>query len=322
MSSIDITNESLYGSRMNNKERLETILRGDIPDVPPHFELVYQIEKEVFAMAPPKEGDLEGQIRYNLELQTKLIEEYDYAAVYPVGSNEKSISLLKKELGSKALVAPHDWDGVFWMPSGDKIMDFVIQLYEKQDELHQEARKKCDEAKIRLKKLAHAGADLFILAHDFGFNEGPFISPDQFGEFVAPYLTEIVDYIHRDLHLPAILHSDGDLRKILDQIHKTGIDGYQSVDPQGHMDIKKVREQYPDWILMGNVKSSMLQDSAEEEIRDSVRYAMKYGGVGKRFIFSTSNCIFEGMPSESYRIMLDEYRTIIKDLSWPKPRPV
>ncbi len=31
-----------------------------------------------------------------------------------------------------------------------------------------------------------------------------------------------------------------------------------------------------------------------------------YGGMGKRYIFSTSNTIFPGMPPESYRIMLDE----------------
>jgi hypothetical protein len=39
---------------------------------------------------------------------------------------------------------------------------------------------------------------------------------------------------------------------------------------------------------------------------------MKYGGVGKPYIFSTSNCIFNGMPTESYRIMLDEYQQLIK----------
>ena len=111
--------------------------------------------------------------------------------------------------------------------------------------------------------------------------------------------------------MEAILHSDGDLRLLLDQLHSTGLDGYQSIDPQGSMDIRAVREQYPDWILMGNVKSSMMQDGVEEEIRESVRYCMKYGGVGKRYILSTSNCIFEGMPVESYEIMLDEYKRII-----------
>ena len=51
----------------------------------------------------------------------------------------------------------------------------------------------------------------------------------------------------------------------------------------------------------------MLQFTDEEKIRQSVRYCMQHGGVGKRYIFSTSNCIFDGMPPESYRMMLREY---------------
>jgi uroporphyrinogen decarboxylase len=119
-----------------------------------------------------------------------------------------------------------------------------------------------------------------------------------------------VETIHA-LGKRAILHSDGCLNLILDQIHSTGIDGYQSIDPQGHMDIQTVRRQYPDWLLMGNVSCALLQDTNEQKIRQAVQYCMTYGGVGKRYIFSTSNCIFKGMPPESYRIMLDEYRRMI-----------
>ena len=120
---------------------------------------------------------------------------------------------------------------------------------------------------------------------------------------------ELVQSIH-DLGKKAILHSDGCLNQVLDQIHGTGVDGYQSIDPQGRMDIKQVREKYPDWILMGNVACNMLQDTNEARIRESVRYCMTHGGIGKPYIFSTSNCIFNGMPPASYRIMLDEYRRL------------
>jgi uroporphyrinogen decarboxylase len=127
---------------------------------------------------------------------------------------------------------------------------------------------------------------------------------------VAPYLTELVETAH-DLGKRVILHSDGCLTEILDQLFASGIDGYQSVDPQGHMDIRLVREQYPDWLLMGNVECRLLQADDEEQIRASVRYCMTHGGIGKRYIFSTSNCIFHGMPVQSYRRMLDEYQTCI-----------
>jgi uroporphyrinogen decarboxylase len=130
----------------------------------------------------------------------------------------------------------------------------------------------------------------------------------------VPYLAELVETAH-DLGMKLILHSDGCLTQILDQIHNTGIDGYQSVDPQGFMDIRKVREQYPDWLLMGNVECSMLQGADETLIRESVRYCMRHGGIGKPYIFSSSNCIFHGMPVQSYKIMLDEYRRLCSTAS-------
>jgi hypothetical protein len=34
--------------------------------------------------------------------------------------------------------------------------------------------------------------------------------------------------------------------------------------------------------------------------------------MGKRYIFSTSNTVFAGMPPESYRIMLDEYQGLVR----------
>jgi uroporphyrinogen decarboxylase len=55
---------------------------------------------------------------------------------------------------------------------------------------------------------------------------------------------------------------------------------------------------------------SLLQEVDDQQIRNSVRYAMKHGKPGGRYIFSTSNCIFKGMPLESYHIMLDEYEKL------------
>jgi len=244
-----------------------------------------------------------------IEVQHRLIGEYDWAAAPCY--DPALTPLYQKEFGDKALIVGFDWGGVFWMPTGDNLMGFVERLYEDPEGLHAEARQKCEAAKQRLSRYADNGADFFVLAYDFGFNDAPFVSPDQFREFIAPYLAEVVQQAHA-LGKKALLHSDGCLTRILDQIHGAGLDGYQSVDPQGHMDIQEVRRLYPDWILMGNVACNMLQDTNEAKIRESVRYCMTHGGIGMPYIFSTSNCIFNGMPPESYRIMLDEYKRLCR----------
>jgi uroporphyrinogen decarboxylase len=297
------------------------LLKGQVPDVPPHFELAFQIEKEMFGMDWEKVkngsyissvGRKEAIQRFNIELCSRLIDELGWAAVPALCYTEDldpiaAISHLKDAIGDRALVFSFSSEGVFWMPKGDEMMDFTVMLFERPGEMHAKARTKCESAKELSKRQVEAGVDFIIQNTDFGYNSGPFISPRHFWEFMTPYMSEIVNVIH-NLNTPVILHSDGDLRVLLDQIYSTGVDGYQSVDPQAHMDIKTVREQYPDWLLMGNVACNLLQDMDKQEIRDAVTYCMEYGGIGKKCIFSTSNCIFSGMPPQSYRIMLDEYK--------------
>ena len=295
---------------MTGKQRLELILNGQVPDFPPHWELAFHIEKEMFDMDPDAVPEAD-RASFKLDVQHRLIDDFGWAAVRG-GYDVSKIDRTKNALGHKALVAAYEDDGVFWMPTGEDMMDFVVRLHEQPNELHAEAQRKCDKAKRFFIRAVDAGADFFVLTYDFGFNNAPFVSPAQFAEFIAPYLAEIVQSIH-DLDRKAILHSDGCIMQILDQLYSTGLDGYHSVDPQGHMDIKVVRDLYPDWILMGNVACNMLQDADEKRIRESVRYCMTHGGVGKPYIFSTSNCIFNGMPPESYKIMLDEYKWILDE---------
>lgn len=295
---------------MTDKERLLCVLNGQIPDKVPHFELDFQLFSEAFHYDMPgiykadaKDAEVYGE--KFLDGWEKILETYHWAAI-PINC-DYLISKAKKRFGNRALVFCYNGNGTFWMPPGNQIMDFAVDLYEHPDDLHRQAEKKCQDAIELAKWQADQGADFICINSDFGFNDGPFISPDMFAEFVTPYLARIVEKVH-DLGLKTILHSDGDLRLILDQLVATGIDGYQSIDPQGHMDIAKVKKQYGEHlILMGNVMSSALQDASPEKIRESVDYAITNGKPGGRYIFSTSNCIFAGMPLENYHIMLDEY---------------
>ncbi len=305
---------------MTNKERLQTIFNGEVPDKVPHFELDFYMEKELFGIDrkkvqekyyPTEAARNDAILKDHIDVMEHLVDELGYSSVYFNWDlpPELGIKEVKKALGSKALVRTHEWDGVYWMPTGEEFMPFVNMMYGNPEELHVNARKKCDRAIERLKIHADLGADFFMLCYDSGFNNGPFIAPQEYAEFVTPYLTEIVQSVH-DMGLKAILHSDGDIDLLLDEMYKTGIDGFHSIDPQGGMDIKKVREKYPDLILMGNVNCAMLQETEEDKIRESVKYCMEHGGVGTRYIFSTSNCIYPGMPPESYKIMLNEYHSI------------
>lgn len=307
---------------MNSKHRLITLLRGGIPDAPPHFEMVFFLYKEMFGMdIGPVMGRAYGSEAarrdalesFHREVALRCVEEFDYAAVsvphYDQGIEPISaLKKLKKELDGRALIFAFSAEGVLWMPlGGDAFEEFVVRMYDEPGELHAEARRKVQQTKELTLRQIDAGVDFIIQNTDFGLNTGPFVTPAQFAEFCAPYMTELVTFMH-DHKIPVIMHSDGNLNVILDQIFATGVDGYQSIDPQGQMDIRAVRESYPDWLLMGNVNCSMLQEADDAAIRDSVRNCMQHGGVGKRYIFSTSNCIYTGMRLSRYHRMLDLWR--------------
>jgi len=306
---------------ITGKQRLQTILDGGVPDFPPHWELVFQIPDALFGMNPSKVPGIdsdtqsvrdEAACNFHAEIADRLISECGWAAVPARNSYAPAeIAIAKRQFGDRALVPGYEGGGVFWMMDGAGMAELARKMFEEPDELMQEARRKCEHGKNQLRLMADAGADFFVLAYDFGFNDAPFVSPRHFAYLCAPFLSEMVQAAH-DLGKRVILHSDGCLNLILDQIYSTGLDGYQSVDPQGHMDIKQVREKYPDLILMGNVPCNLLQDDDPDAIRSAVDLCMTEGGIGKKYIFSSSNCIFNGMPAESYRTMLGEYRRLEK----------
>ena len=300
---------------MTGRERVMTVLAGEIPDRVPHFELDFQLTKEFFCVPKPDlrnySDNTAGKRQFakdHLDLWMKITEKFDWSAL-PPGQDEYLIKAAKDRWGEKAAVYAFDWDGVFWMMDGNDMEGFAVKLYDDLPSVKEEAEKKCEKAIESINHLIDWGADFIVTAYDFGYNKGPYISPEIFAEIDTPYLKRIYDVIHLR-GKKGILHSDGDLNLLLEQLVGAGIDGYQSVDPQGGMDIALVRKKYPNMILMGNVQCSALQDTDEERIRKSVRYAMESAKPGGRYIFSTSNCIFAGMPVKSYEIMLDEYRKL------------
>ncbi len=305
---------------MNGRQRLQAVFDGRIPDKVPHMELVFQLEEEAFGLSWPGYEEMARETpagrerclgRY-FEIWEKILSTYDWAGIpLPVDLNGyfagRVIPEGRKRFGDRIMIYDYNGQGTFWMLPGDEMMDFAIRLFEQPKELHEEARRKCDASIALAKVQVDQGVDFICINSDYGYNLGPFISPKKFSEFVTPYLAEIVDAIH-GLGVKTILHSDGDLRLILAQLVSTGLDGYQSVDPQGHMDIAEVKRVYGDrLVLMGNVQASLLQEVDEEKIGESVRYCMTHGKPGGRYIFSSSNCIFKGMPLESYHLMLAEY---------------
>jgi len=82
-----------------------------------------------------------------------------------------------------------------------------------------------------------------------------------------------------------------------------------SLDPQAGIDIAEIKCLCGNKVcLIGNVNCGVLQTGTDEEVIESVRYALQNGMPGGGYIFSTSNCIYTGMRLSRYNLMLDIWR--------------
>jgi uroporphyrinogen decarboxylase len=303
---------------MTGRERVLKTLRFEEPDRPPHFEVMFQLEKEAFGLEFPDGNAWEGCTRTEkdrmigecMTIYEKIVERYhwDALAVYYPWSDPDGVRAAKATFGNDILIGSIVGDTTWSIENMDDWMQFSVDLVERPERLHEVARGKERQALRKFEELAEAGADFIHIVNDVAFNAGPFISPAQFGELITPYLRREVQHV-RSLGVIPFVHTDGNIMPILDDYLSVGAACFQSVDPMAGMDIAEVKRRcHGKMALMGNVQCSLLQDGPPEVIRKSARYCLEHASPGGGYIFGTSNTIFPGMPLENYEYMLEVYR--------------
>jgi len=291
----------------------------------PHFELVFFLTMEAFGKVHPshrnygqwlqmKENERQLHRRDMAGLYTATAERYEHSAIFVhpnpwnIEESMRLIDLIREKSGDRYFLMLHG-DATFSVPSGTQIEEFSYRLADEPEKLKAEADADVSEKLAAAERLRdHGGLDGFALCSDYCFNTGPFLSPALFGEFVTPYLARLTQG-YRDMGFHVIKHTDGNIMPILDQLVQTNPHALHSLDPQGGIDIAEVKRLCGDRVaLCGNVSCGMLDTGNEEQVIESVRYALRHGMPGGGYIFCTSNCIYTGMRLERYELMLDVWR--------------
>lgn len=291
----------------------------------PTFELEYFPTMEAFGKVHPRHRQYAQweQMRASernlhreeiARLYLAVAERFDHSAILlhanpPVlDEHLRLISRIRELAGSRYFLMLHG-DATFGIPPGGRMEQFCLELADCPAKLKDQAGAKVDAALARAEKLRdHGGLDGFALCADYCFNSGPFVSPAQFAEFIAPYLARLVAG-YRALGFYAIKHTDGNIMPILDQLLQARPHALHSLDPQGGVDLAEVKRLTKGEVcLIGNVNCGLLQTGTEAEVAADVRRALRDGMPGGGYIFSTSNCVYTGMPLERYELMLDIWR--------------
>ncbi len=161
---------------------------------------------------------------------------------------------------------------------------------------------------VRLAKdmpaMAAAGLEVNISGGDFCSSRGPSISPDAFHDIITPALKVIVDACHQN-GMYYFFTSDGNFWPVAeDMFNVAGVDGWLETDKSSGMDMRKLRERFPDKVFVGNIQSQVVHRGTVAEVvaevMDCMEVAHDLGGV----IVGVSNLIMTGSPPENIEALL------------------
>ncbi|MEZ4556547.1 MAG: uroporphyrinogen decarboxylase family protein [Caldilineaceae bacterium] len=313
---------------MTPRERFIAALeRRPITGRVPHFELVFYLTMEAFGKVHPEhrsyhqwlqmqEDERELHRRDMADIFVDTAERFDHSAIFmhpnpdSVEETMRLTDLIRERSGDTYFLMRHG-DATFSIPDGAHMAEFSYRIYDDPQSVRDEAQGRVDWALERALELRqHGGLDGFALCADYCFNTGPFISPDHFGEFIAPYLKQLVAG-YRELGFYVIKHTDGNIMPILDYLLDANPHALHSLDPQAGIDMAEMKRICGDRVcLCGNVNCGMLDTGTDAEVVASAEYALTHGMPGYGYIFSTSNLIYTGMRLARYELILDVWRRL------------
>jgi hypothetical protein len=140
---------------------------------------------------------------------------------------------------------------------------------------------------------------------DFAGTGGPFYSPKSFHELMLPALEKVSAACHEHgcFHMFA---SDGDLWPIAEDLFgASGVDGFYEIDRWAGMDLRLLRERYPDLTLLGGISSEVLHTGTRDEVIEETLSALQVAKEEGSIMVGCSNQIVAGTPIENFEAMLE-----------------
>lgn len=163
-----------------------------------------------------------------------------------------------------------------------------------------------------MQQLASDGVNGILLADDIAYNQGVIVRPNILRQRLFPSFARQIEHA-KQLGLPVIFHSDGNLMSVLDDIVEAGFDGLQCIDPLAGMDIGVIKEQYgKKMCLWGNLDPAELIEVRKiDELEHIVNRIVQTGGRDGGLIFGTSSGLFEDMCLDSIKTVYKIAQSIV-----------
>ena len=279
-----------------HKEGLEKDLSTDkifeLFNIDPHYQLWPSIYKPGFS------------------LDKFITCEEDYEEILPTLYSNEVLENLRKNL--LEIKAKHDsgenfvWftlEGYFWFPR--KLFGIEEHLFAFYD--HADLMKRINEdlCNYHIKVIDTIfdvlTPEFMTFAEDMSYNLGPMISKELYDEFLAPYYKRIVPLL-KEKGTKAIIDTDGNIEQLVPWFEETGLEGVLPLERQAGTDINSIRENFPEFIMIGGFDKTVMH-KGEEAIRKEFERILPVIKSG-RYIPSVDHQTPPEVSMEDYKLYL------------------
>ncbi len=141
---------------------------------------------------------------------------------------------------------------------------------------------------------------------DMAYKNGPFFGPEHYREFLYPCHKRLFDEFHKR-GMPIILHSDGDIRLLLDDLIEVGVTAINPIEAKANMDVRELAPKYGDQLgFVGGIDVRVMMSNDPDQIREEVRSKLAAAMPYKGFIYHSDHSVPPGVSLESYQLVLQE----------------
>ncbi|MFX1407240.1 MAG: uroporphyrinogen decarboxylase family protein [Promethearchaeota archaeon] len=204
---------------------------------------------------------------------------------------------------------------VFSIPATGSILEdplegFGFPTFSKILAKHKQAKKIFDDygqfTLELVKILSEKDAKIVLLWDDYGFKNGLFMRPIYYQQYIFPWLKRICDTAHRN-DCKIMLHSDGDILEIFDDIVKSGVDIINPIEPTTNnprYNIFELHEKYGDRITFsGNLNPVWLGIGEISKIESYARKLIRVLAPGGGYLYGSGHSIHSAVTIDRFEAM-------------------
>jgi hypothetical protein len=202
--------------------------------------------------------------------------------LYPEELN-REFGRIQKKMDGTVMVAPEFFDGIGPLSNRYGYTNFIYMLHDYPELMAQILDAYIDYQLFRIESFDSTLTPVALISTALAGTSGLMYSPVFIRKEYFPRMQVLYGRLkNKGYHV--IVESDGDNRAIFEDFIGSGIEAYAPLERASHMDVEKIKEQYPSLILCQQIDSlHLLPFGKREEVIDEtkrvLRLAERYGGM-------------------------------------------